>query len=116
MVHLPIWAVAQREAFVPTMAAFATQQPIDLQEPYKELAEALPPAKLWRAFIAAGPPLDPAVQKALARYDFVVFVDARPFALTHTIGLEPAYLGASLEIYRVTHQPEGAHSAKAPIL
>jgi hypothetical protein len=115
MVHLPIWAVAQREAFVPTMAAFATQQPIDLQPPYKELAEALPPAKLWSAFIALGPPLDPAVQKALARYDFVVFVDARPFTLTHTIGLEPAYVGSSLEIYRVIHQPEGARSAKAPI-
>jgi hypothetical protein len=111
LVHLPIWAIAEREAFVPTLAAQSTQQPIVLQPAYRELADLLPPARLWQAFVGQAP-LSSAQQKALERYDFVVFTDVKPFTLAHADRLEPAFLSSRLELYRLMHQAEGAGSVK----
>jgi hypothetical protein len=78
-----------------------------LQPPYRELAELLPPAKLWSAFVGRAP-LGVAQREALEHYDYVVFTDAKPFRLVDTSGLDPAYVGPRLQLYRLTHQSEGA--------
>ncbi len=101
--HLPTWAIAEREAFVPTLFAFPTQQPVSLKQPYKDLAALLRPELLWNAFIARRAPLDPAQRRALEQYDFVVFTDARPFAAPDSDGLEPAFAGKRFELYRLKH-------------
>jgi hypothetical protein len=102
LAHLPVWAIAQREAFVPTLFAFPTQQPVVLNQPYKDLAAQLPPERLWNALTATRP-LDPAQRDALRQYDFVMLVDAKPFSLPTTEGLEPVYTDARVEIYRLKH-------------
>jgi hypothetical protein len=102
LVHLPVWAIAEREAFVPTLLASPAQQPVVLQPPYRELADLLPPGKLWNAFMGKAP-LSTAQREALERYDFVVFTDAKPFRLIDTGGLEPAYQDPRLQLYRLAH-------------
>ncbi|HLJ20418.1 MAG TPA: hypothetical protein VKU84_09480 [Stellaceae bacterium] len=113
LVHLPVWAIAQRQAFVSTLLASPAQQPVVFQPPYRELAELLPPGRLWNAFMG-GAPLDAAQRAALERCDFVVFTNAKPFRLAGTDGLEPAYSEPRLQLYRLTHQSEGASSVKGP--
>jgi hypothetical protein len=101
LAHLPIWAIAQREAFVPTLAALPTQQPVSLKQPYKDLV--LPPERLWNALRGRGSPLDAAQRKALESYDFVVLTDAKPFTLPAVEGLEPVYSSARFDICRLKH-------------
>ncbi len=103
LAHLPVWAIAQRQAFVPTLAAFPTQQPVVLEHPYKELAATLPPERLWNALLARGSPLDPVQREAFERYDFVVLIDAKPFNLAAIDGLEPIYTDARVQIFRLAH-------------
>ena len=102
LVHLPVWAIAERQAFVPTLLASPAQQPVVLQPPYRELADLLPPGKLWNAFMGKAP-LSEAQREALDRCDFVVFIDAKPFRLVDAGGLEPAYLDPRLQLYRLAH-------------
>ena len=103
LVHLPVWAIAQREAFVPTLLASPSQQPVSLRQPYEELAALLPPERLWNALIARRSPLDPAQRKAFEQYDFVVFTDAKPFPAPDPEGLEPVFIGKRFELYRLKH-------------
>ncbi len=114
MVHLPVWAIAEREAFVPTLEAYANQQPVRLQTPYQELANAVPPGKLWNALALGSQLLTPALRDQFERYDFVIFVGAKPFTVAAGGGLEPAYMGSLVKLYRLTHQTGASNSAKAP--
>jgi len=103
LAHLPTWAIAQREAFVPILMAFPTQQPVSLKQPYRDLAALLPPERLWRALVAGRAPLDPAQREGLESFDFVAFTDAKPFTVAGANGLEPVYTDARFGIYRLKH-------------
>lgn len=113
LVHLPVWAIAEREAFATTLLASPAQQPVVFQPRYRELADLLPPARLWNAF-RGGAPLDAPQRAALERCDFVIFTDAKPFRLTDANGLAPTYLSPRLQLYRLTHQSDGESSVKEP--
>ena len=69
--HLPLLAVIEREAFVPTLFAYPTQQPIRLAPSYRSRAEQVGPGRLWHAFTDTD---DPALRQWLAAYDFVLVV------------------------------------------
>lgn len=99
--HLPVLAAALRQAFVPTLFAYAGQQPVALQPAYRALAAALPPDRLWAGFVG-GAGLDAAERAALRRYDYVVFTAPRPFALATASGLAPAFQTPRFQLYRVT--------------
>jgi hypothetical protein len=101
LAHLPIWAIAQRGAFVPTLMGFPTQQPVYLKQPYTDLAALLPPERLWNALITRRAPLDAAQREAFARYDFVIFTDVRPFTPPDIDRLEPTFADKRFEIYRL---------------
>ena len=103
LAHLPTWAIAQREAFVPTLMALPTQQPVALNEPYKDLAARSRPERLWNALVGRGAALDPTQREAFEQYDFVVLIDAKPSTLAAIDGLEPIYTDARVEIFRLTH-------------
>src|SRR6185437_2428335 len=91
LVHFPTLAIAGRDAFVPTLFAFPTQQPVALAPPYRWLADRLPPERLWSAFLGGGPPLDAAERAALRRYDRIVFVSRAPFTVPSTALLVPQF-------------------------
>jgi hypothetical protein len=100
LVHFPTLAVVRRDAFVPTLFAFPTQQPVLLQPPYRELAARLPPERLWSAF-TGGPALDEGERRALAQYDHVVFVDRVEFAPPSAAGLEPVFAAPRFKLFAV---------------
>jgi hypothetical protein len=87
--HFPTLAVLRRDAFVPTLFANPTQQPIALRPQYRVLAGQLSPRRLWDALVKRTAPLNLAERAALADYDFIVFVGQRPFALPVEKGLSP---------------------------
>lgn len=101
LAHFPTLAVVRRDAFVPTLFAFPTQQPVLLAPAYRRLADALPPERLWSAFIDRTRPLDAREREALQRYDAVVFVGRHPFTLGATTGLAPLFAGRRFALARI---------------
>lgn len=79
--HVAALAAARRAAFVPTVFAYATQQPLVLRPPYDALAAVTSAAALWAAFVGGDTAAKTQVAPVLRDYDFVVFVDRQPFAV-----------------------------------
>jgi hypothetical protein len=83
--HVATLAAARRGAFVPTVFAYATQQPLVLRPPYATLAAATSPVQLWAACIDDGAA---AQSSAMVQgYDFIVFADRDPF----TVAVRPCF-------------------------
>ncbi len=101
LVHFPALAVVRRDAFVPTLFAFPTQQPLALRPAWRSLRDRLPPDRLWSAFIAGGPPLDGAERAALAGYDHVVFVGRAPFLAPSAPPLLPVFAAPRFALFAV---------------
>ncbi|HEX6841361.1 MAG TPA: hypothetical protein VF113_07525 [Stellaceae bacterium] len=79
LAHFPTLAIIRRDAFVPTLFAYATQQPVALRPEYRALADRLTPERLWAGLVAAAPPLDERERAALGGYDYVAIVGRRSF-------------------------------------
>jgi hypothetical protein len=103
LAHFPLLAVVRRDAFVPTLFAFPTQQPVLLRAPFRALADRLPPERLWAAFVGGDAPLDAGERAALAAYDDIVFVGRAPFALKAPSGLVPLFAAPRFALLRVGH-------------
>lgn len=101
LAHFPTLAVIRRDAFVPTLFAAPTQQPVVLRPPYRAMADRLPPERLWAAFIDGAAPLQAEERAILAGYDYIVFVGRRPFAAPAGAGLEPAFAAPRLALFRI---------------
>lgn len=104
VVHLPVLAIARRDAFVPTLFAYPTQQPVALRPEWRALADTLSPGAVWAAFVEHRP-LDDAQRRALDRFDFVVLLDRKPFAVADATGLAPLFLAPRFQIYRLNAVP-----------
>jgi hypothetical protein len=101
LVHLPTLAILRRDAFVPTLFAFPTQQPVLLQPRYRALADRLPPERLWSAFIGGGPALDATERAALAGYDHIVFVGRAAFIPPAAKPLVPVFAAPRFALFAV---------------
>jgi hypothetical protein len=101
LAHLPTLAILRRDAFVPTLFAFPTQQPVALRPSWRSLADKLPPERLWAAFVAGAPPLDAGERAALAAFDHVVFVGRRPFDVGATAALTPVFAAPRFALFAV---------------
>ncbi|HZB90844.1 MAG TPA: hypothetical protein VE397_05340 [Stellaceae bacterium] len=101
LVHFPTLAVVRRDAFVPTLFAFPTQQPVALAPPYRALADRLSPERLWSAFVGRGAPLDPAERALLARYDYIVFVGRDRFAVVSSPPLVAEFSAPRFALFRI---------------
>jgi hypothetical protein len=113
LLHLPVLAVPRREAFVPTLFAAASQQPIAMRSPWRELADALSPSRLWQGFTDNAAPLSPAERDELAQYDYIVFLARRPFTLAPSADLALAFSSPRFQLYRLLPPKDGAAAAPA---
>jgi len=102
LVHFPTLAAARRDAFVPTLFAEPSQQPLVMQPAYRALAARTSPSRLWAHYVAATAPLDAATRAVLADYDYVAFVGVEPFVLGDEDGLSLVDGVARFRLYRVT--------------
>jgi hypothetical protein len=103
LAHFPTIAVARRDAFVPTLFAYPTQQPIRLQPSARALADALSADDLWNAFVAGSPPLPARTKAALGQCDYIAFAGSKAFALADRAGLDPAFITPRFQLYRIVH-------------
>lgn len=87
--HVATLAAARREAFVPTIFAYRTQQPLVLRPPYDTLAARTSPTQLWAAFVGGDAGARAAAAPVLRDYDFIVFADREPFAVPADPCLKP---------------------------
>ncbi|HWB51155.1 MAG TPA: hypothetical protein VG651_18735 [Stellaceae bacterium] len=77
--HVATLAAARREAFVPTLFAYPTQQPLALRPPYDAVAARTSPTGLWAAFVDRDAAQRSRASPVLREYDFIVFADRAPF-------------------------------------
>jgi hypothetical protein len=101
--HLPVLAVARREAFVPTLFAYPAQQPIALNPPFAALADAVRPEDVWAVFVELDASERARLLPLMARFDFIVFT-ARDFVhVPPDPCLTPVSLTATFQIYRFAY-------------
>lgn len=105
--YMPAWETVKRHGFNPTLFAIATQQPVQMVPEAESLARALSPGRMWACHVGGGggspeEVLDAGERAALGRYDYVVFVDNEPFALTRTEGLALVADTPCAKLYRVS--------------
>ena len=72
--HFPVLAVTLRQAFVPTLFAFPTQQPVRLMPGWGELAARTDPDRVWQAFRGRDPASVSLRGLVYAQFDAIVFV------------------------------------------
>jgi hypothetical protein len=104
--HLPVLAIATRQAFVPTLFAFPTQQPVGLTPGWHDQAGEADPDRVWRAFLGKDPAGSSMRRDVVSGFDAIVFVGAIPAGARM-----PACLGllgstATFSLYRIDpHAP-----------
>jgi hypothetical protein len=91
--HLPVLAIARREAFVPTLFAFEGQQPVRLTEAGRRLAAAASPPELWAALMAG------TVPAGLREFDAVAVLSRHPFELPSNPLLQPLAVEPDFAVY-----------------
>lgn len=104
-VHLATLAVARREAFVPTIFAYAGQQPLAFTRSYAALADAATPQRFWAALAGGAATEMEALLPVLQRYDYVV-VTGGVVSVRPTPCLGPFFQRASFQILAVLHHPD----------
>jgi hypothetical protein len=103
LAHIPTVAIIRRDAFIPILHAFPTQQPIELTPAARKLADRLKPLDLWSYLVGRRQEID---QGALACYDFVLFVATGDLRVVELGGLKPIAAAPGLELYQVaSHEP-----------
>jgi hypothetical protein len=100
--HLPTLAVIRRDAFVTTLFTYDTQQPVALTPAARALQDDADPGELWAALMAGGAGGE-AVRHALAGFDALVVLDARPFVVPATPFLVPVGIEPDFALYRIVH-------------
>jgi hypothetical protein len=88
LAHFPNWAVARRDAFVPTLFTFRTQQPVAMKPEFRELADAAEPWVFWSAFIEGEPGAVRQAGKIIDRYDYIIFLAPSSFEVPPSPMLE----------------------------
>src|SRR5579872_59213 len=105
LLHFPVLAIARRDAFVPTLFAYTTQQPVAFTREYGAIADQLSAGALWRFYVAGGAPLPPEVARALAQCRYITFTGRQPFTVRAGSGLQPVFIAPRFQIYRLPGMP-----------
>jgi hypothetical protein len=101
LVNLPGLAVIRRDAFVPTLFAQVTQQPLQFTPAFRATADAATPSEIWRALMNAGTAQAQVIQQTLCSYDFVLFVHRADFIVPQNSQLIPVERKHHLQLFRV---------------
>jgi hypothetical protein len=99
--HVATLAVARREAFVPTLFAYPTQQPITLRPPYDALAGVTSSNWIWDGFVDRNDQERTASALVLKDYDFVVFTNRQRFTVPPDKCLEPRAVTPTFQLFRI---------------
>ncbi len=105
-IHLPLLAVVDRDAFVSTIFAYPTQQPI-LRVPFFDgLADLTRPEDVWGAYVTNdGDHAE--VLKQLNFYDFVALVGTGDFTVTVEGCLSPRFKAPGFQLWAMDHTRPG---------
>ena len=104
--HVATLAAARRGAFVPTVFAYAAQQPLALRPPYDALAAASIPASFWVAFVDNDATAQAQAGPILKNYDFIVFASRDPFTVPPRPCLEKRPSPANFQLFASRHDSE----------
>jgi hypothetical protein len=99
--HVATLAVARREALVPTLFAYPTQQPIARHPPYDALAGETSANWIWDGFVDRNDQERAASAVALKDYDFVVFTDRQPFSVPPDKCLERRAATPTFQLFKI---------------
>lgn len=99
--HVATLAAARREAFVPTVFAYASQQPLTLRPPYNALAGATSANWIWDGLVEGDTTQREAAAAVLKEYDFVVFTDRAPFKAPADACLAPLPSPPRFQLFRL---------------
>jgi hypothetical protein len=106
--HLATLAIPRREAFVPTLFALPTQQPVMMRPLYATLAAAAQPQQLWAAFVGNDAAGLERLLPLLEQYDYIVFTDHRPLRVPPSRCLRPEFEQPTFQIFAIVHMPNCA--------
>jgi hypothetical protein len=101
--HVATLAAARRAAFVPTVFAYATQQPLALRPPYDALAASTTPALLWGAFVDDDVTVQSQIAPIVRNYDFIVFASRQPFTVPARPCLEKRPSPSNFQLFALRH-------------
>lgn len=97
--HLPCMAIIKKSAFVPSLFAFPTAQPIALTPPYQALAKKTPgPDFLYKM---APPWNTPLWHMLLRKYDYLLVVQGDKFKSAPPLSLKLVYAGQDFRLYKI---------------
>ena len=80
-VHFPTLAVKLRHAYVPTVFAFASQQPLEHTERSRKLMEWAAPDEIFAAFTEGNQVERTRMETVLPKFDYAVFLHNEPFTV-----------------------------------
>jgi hypothetical protein len=101
-IHVPTLAVWRRAAFVPTLFAIASQQPLRLNSPYDRLAAMTPPPVLWSALVGGERDSCRQLSEILPLYDAIVFVDRRRVQIPENPCLLPLVIEPNFQVFTLS--------------
>jgi hypothetical protein len=99
--ELPVLAIMQRDAFVPTLFAFPAQQPVAFTPDYAALAAETDPIALWRELVTQRGSAAVSLPTPLEHYQYLAVVDTAPFQLPENPCLKPIRPVASLQLFAI---------------
>ena len=109
-VHVPALAISRREAFVPTLFAYAGQQPVELRSSYAALADAAPPQAFWVGLTDSDNTVLSNLFPLLQQYDYVVFTGGGLVEVPANPCLGTFFRQATFQIFAVLHGPDCANT------
>jgi hypothetical protein len=89
VLHLAAYAASGADCFVPTLFTDPGQQPLGFTARYAALAGAVSPGEFWEVLAEGRPDPEGHVARALAGYDFILFVGEGAAAVPATPRLVP---------------------------
>lgn len=103
---LPAWIIVPRGGFTQTLYTRPTQHPLIMQPNMRVISERSSPYKIWELYTGTNrTPLDCHAEKerhnTLQEYDYVTFVNNRPFHVMSTNILLPIHDSEHVKIYRI---------------
>lgn len=98
MVHFPCWAIIDRDAFVPTLFAYPTQQPVGFKPGFSDQPSV---SALWSALVTED--ATRTLPSSLDAYDYVVLAAPTRFDVAERTGWVPEYQSSLFRIYRLLH-------------
>ena len=103
--HLAVFAVARREAFVPTLFAYQGQQPIALKPPYAALADMATPQRFWTVLTGGDTAEVTQLLPVLQQYDYLAMTGGGPIGAAASRCLAPFFRHPTFQIFAVVHDP-----------